>query len=67
MYFVVHPIPVATMKVVHYRDNQRYDPHTDWGVQGHAESRFITLLMYVFLHWRVCYDGTTFFKHKIFT
>jgi prolyl 4-hydroxylase len=35
------------MQVVHYKDNQRYDPHTDWGVQGHPESRFITLLMYL--------------------
>lgn len=38
---------VEDMQVVHYRDNQRYDPHTDWGVQGHEESRFITLLMYL--------------------
>ena len=36
-----------SLQVVHYKDNQRYDPHTDWGVQGHPESRFITLLMFV--------------------
>lgn len=38
---------VEDMQVVHYKDLQRYDPHTDWGVQGHEESRFITLLMYL--------------------
>lgn len=38
---------VEDMQVVHYKDLQRYDPHTDWGVQGNEESRFITLLMYL--------------------
>lgn len=38
---------VEDMQVVNYKDNQRYDPHTDWGVQGHPESRFITFLLYL--------------------
>lgn len=35
------------MQVVHYVNGQRYDSHHDWGVSGHPESRFITLLLYL--------------------
>jgi len=35
------------MQVVHYLVGQRYDSHHDWGVSGYAESRYITLLLYL--------------------
>ena len=35
------------MQVVHYVNGQKYDSHHDWGVSGHPESRFITLLLYL--------------------
>jgi prolyl 4-hydroxylase len=35
------------MQVVHYVNGQKYDAHHDWGVSGHPESRFITLLLYL--------------------
>ena len=35
------------MQVVHYDVGQKYDPHHDWGVNGYAESRYITLLFYL--------------------
>jgi prolyl 4-hydroxylase len=35
------------IQVVHYQDGQKYDSHHDWGVSGYAESRFITLLLYL--------------------
>ena len=35
------------LQVVHYKDEQKYDSHHDWGVSGYAESRFITLLLYL--------------------
>ena len=35
------------LQVVHYKDGQKYDSHHDWGVSGYAESRFITLLLYL--------------------
>lgn len=35
------------MQVVHYDPGQKYDAHHDWGVNGYAESRFITLLLYL--------------------
>jgi len=35
------------MQVVHYDVGQKYDAHHDWGVNGYAESRFITLLLYL--------------------
>ena len=33
--------------MVHYVDGQRYDSHHDWGVNGYAEDRLITLLLYL--------------------
>jgi prolyl 4-hydroxylase len=35
------------LQIVHYQDGQKYDSHHDWGVNGHPESRFITLLLYL--------------------
>lgn len=35
------------MQVVHYINGQRYDAHHDWGVSGHPESRYLTLLLYL--------------------
>lgn len=35
------------MQVVHYKLNQKYDSHHDWGVSGYPESRYITLLLYL--------------------
>lgn len=35
------------MQVVYYQKNQKYDSHHDWGVSGHPESRYITMLMYL--------------------
>jgi prolyl 4-hydroxylase len=35
------------MQVVHYINGQKYDSHHDWGVSGYAESRYITLLLYL--------------------
>lgn len=35
------------MQVVHYVQGQKYDAHHDWGVSGYAESRFLTLLLYL--------------------
>lgn len=35
------------MQVVHYDPGQKYDAHHDWGVSGYAESRYITLLLYL--------------------
>lgn len=35
------------MQVVNYVNGQKYDSHHDWGVSGYAESRFITLLLYL--------------------
>lgn len=35
------------MQVVHYLVSQHYDAHHDWGVSGYAESRYITLLIYL--------------------
>ncbi len=35
------------IQVVHYVKGQKYDSHHDWGVSGYAESRFITLLLYL--------------------
>jgi len=35
------------MQVVHYSVGQKYDPHHDWGVSGHPEGRYITLLIYL--------------------
>lgn len=35
------------LQVVHYVNGQKYDPHTDWGAGGHAEERFITMLLYL--------------------
>ena len=33
--------------MVHYINGQKYDAHHDWGVHGHPNSRFITLLLYL--------------------
>ena len=33
--------------MVHYSVGQKYDSHHDWGVSGYAESRYITLLLYL--------------------
>jgi hypothetical protein len=38
---------VEDMQVVHYLHGQKYDSHHDWGVSGHPESRYITLLLYL--------------------
>lgn len=35
------------LQVVHYTAGQKYDPHNDWGGAGKAESRFLTLLIYL--------------------
>lgn len=35
------------LQVVHYKNNQKYDSHHDWGVDGYPESRYITMLMYL--------------------
>ena len=35
------------MQVLHYAVGQKYDAHHDWGVNGYAESRYITLLFYL--------------------
>ena len=35
------------LQVVHYDVGQKYDAHHDWGTNGYAESRFITLLFYL--------------------
>eukprot|EP01041_Mallomonas_annulata_P002825 gene2825-5551_t len=35
------------MQVVHYAVGQKYDAHHDWGVNGYAETRYITLLLYL--------------------
>lgn len=35
------------LQVVHYTMGQKYDPHNDWGGAGRAESRFLTLLIYL--------------------
>lgn len=42
------------IQVVHYVNGQKYDSHHDWGVSGYAESRFITLLLYLTTQ---SYDG----------
>lgn len=33
--------------MVYYGIGQKYDAHHDWGVSGYAESRYITLLIYL--------------------
>eukprot|EP01035_Chromulina_nebulosa_P017509 gene17509-23068_t len=38
---------VEQLQVVHYSIGQKYDSHHDWGVSGHPESRYITLLLYL--------------------
>ena len=35
------------LQVIHYGVGQKYDAHHDWGVNGYAESRYITLLFYL--------------------
>lgn len=35
------------IQVVHYNVGEKYDAHHDWGVSGHPESRFVTLLLYL--------------------
>ena len=35
------------MQVVRYVNGQKYDSHHDWGVSGYADSRYITLLLYL--------------------
>ena len=35
------------MQVVHYDPGQKYDAHHDWGVGSDANSRFLTLLLYL--------------------
>eukprot|EP01038_Epipyxis_sp_PR26KG_P009004 gene9004-12146_t len=35
------------LQVVHYNVGQKYDSHHDWGVSGHPESRYLTLLLYL--------------------
>lgn len=34
-------------KVVYYQEGQKYNAHHDWGVNGYAESRLLTLLLYL--------------------
>lgn len=35
------------LQVVNYQVGQKYDAHHDWGVNGYAESRYLTLLLYL--------------------
>ena len=35
------------IQVVHYNVGDKYSPHHDWGVSGYADSRFLTLLLYL--------------------
>lgn len=35
------------LQVVRYQENQKYEPHHDWGVRGSPSSRFLTLLLYL--------------------
>ena len=35
------------MQVVHYEEGEAYSAHHDWGVRGYADSRFLTVLLYL--------------------
>lgn len=44
---LVPEVNAEQMQVVHYAIAQRYDAHHDWGISNDANSRLITLLMYL--------------------